>query len=636
MRRKHRLRLAWLLAAAAAGLALTASVASGADGPRLVEGAGSGFPNRSYVLTLPTKLALDLSQVHVTENGLPVRGLSLVSEQAAAPSQFAVVFVIDASQSMSGEPITAAMAAVRSFEAHRSAGQSIGVIVFNRQLRVLLPLTTDGSRVTAALARTPTLGHGTRIYDALDLARGLLAGKVASGSIVLLSDGADLGSVAKPATVLHALAADHLRVFSVGLESSSFDRSALADVAAATGGSYVATAKPAGLIGIFDALGVTLSNQYVISYRSPIGPGRPVAVRIAIQGLPSVAVAGYSTPALKIVPAPPYHPSVFSKVIESSVTAFVLAILISGLFGWGVLTIVGRRSDTLPSRVGRFVSVSEVRGSGRRKGPTSEQQAARQFLTRSERPFERHRRWQQLEISLSVAGIDMTAGRLIMLTAIATVVSLIVLVLLIGIWGVLIALAVPFVVRSLIRAKVNRKRRAFAEQLPENLDVLASSLRAGHSLIAALTVVVEDTVEPSKSELRRVLVEEQLGVPLEDALKIVVERMDNQDIDQVALVARLQRDMGSNSAEVLDRIVETVRARMELRRLVRTLTTQGRFSRWVLTLIPVFLALALTLLNHGYLTPLFDHTLGRVMIAFACVMIISGSAIIGKIVDIKV
>ena len=72
-------------------------------------------------------------------------------------------------------------------------------------------------------------------------------------------------------------------------------------------------------------------------------------------------------------------------------------------------------------------------------------------------------------------------------------------------------------------------------------------------------------------------------MPLEDALKVVVERMDNHDLDQVALVARLQREMGSNSAEVLDRVVETVRARMELRRLVRTLTAQGRLSRWVLT-----------------------------------------------------
>ena len=89
--------------------------------------------------------------------------------------------------------------------------------------------------------------------------------------------------------------------------------------------------------------------------------------------------------------------------------------------------------------------------------------------------------------------------------------------------------------------------------------MLASALRAGHSLVGALAVVADDAVEPAKSEFRRVLAEEQFGVQLEDAFQVVVERMENKDLDQVALVARLQREVGSNSAEVLDRVVETVR-----------------------------------------------------------------------------
>ncbi len=230
----------------------------------------------------------------------------------------------------------------------------------------------------------------------------------------------------------------------------------------------------------------------------------------------------------------------------------------------------------------------------------------------------------------------MTAVRLVTLTSLATAVALIFFVLLIGGWGVPLALLLPFVVRIGVLTKLSRRRAAFAEQLPENLDVLASALRAGHSLVGGLAVVIEDTDEPSKSELQRVLAEERLGVPLEDALKIVVERMDNRDVDQVALVARLQRDMGSNSAEVLDRVIETVRARMELRRLVRTLTAQGRFSRWVLTAIPVVMALGLTLVHPGYLSPLFNHTSGQVLLVFAAVMVASGSLIIRKIVDIKV
>jgi tight adherence protein B len=165
--------------------------------------------------------------------------------------------------------------------------------------------------------------------------------------------------------------------------------------------------------------------------------------------------------------------------------------------------------------------------------------------------------------------------------------------------------------------------------------VLASALRAGHSLVGALGVVANDATEPSKSEFNRVVADEQFGAQLEDALKVTVERMENPDLDQVALVARLQREMGSNSAEVLDRVVETVRVRMELRRLVRTLTAQGRLSRWILTGLPIGIALILSLISRGYMDPLFNTGTGRFMLAAAIAMVALGSFIIGKLIDIK-
>jgi tight adherence protein B len=179
-------------------------------------------------------------------------------------------------------------------------------------------------------------------------------------------------------------------------------------------------------------------------------------------------------------------------------------------------------------------------------------------------------------------------------------------------------------------------RRHFAEQLPDNLEVLAAAMRAGHSLVGALSNVAEGSVEPSRSEFSRIVADEQLGSPLEDAIGLVVTRMESRDLDQVALIARLQRETGSSSAEVLDRVVETVRGRAELRRLVKTLTAQGRMSRWVLTLIPVALALMLSVLSPGYLNPMFDHSLGRVALFFAAGMVITGSLVIKKIVNIKV
>ena len=135
-------------------------------------------------------------------------------------------------------------------------------------------------------------------------------------------------------------------------------------------------------------------------------------------------------------------------------------------------------------------------------------------------------------------------------------------------WGLLVGLAAPFVTRFIVTRRVSKKRKAFEEQLPDNLDVLAGAMRTGHSTMGALSVMVDSADEPSKSEFRRVLQDEQLGVPLDDALMVMARRMQSYDAEQIALVMRLQREAGGNTAEVLDRVAEVIRGRMELRRLV--------------------------------------------------------------------
>src|SRR5205814_2429226 len=180
--------------------------------------------------------------------------------------------------------------------------------------------------------------------------------------------------------------------------------------------------------------------------------------------------------------------------------------------------------------------------------------------------------------------------------------------------GMVVAVVIPFGVRSLLKRKLARQRKLFAEQLPDNLQVLASALRAGHSFIGALSVVVNDAPEPARTEFSRVVADEQLGVPIEDALRVVVERMDNRELEQVALVAALQRETGGNTAEVLDRVTDTIRERFELRRTVNTLTAQGRMSRWVLTLLPIGLLVIITLINPGYINIMYSSVAGRILL----------------------
>ena len=111
--------------------------------------------------------------------------------------------------------------------------------------------------------------------------------------------------------------------------------------------------------------------------------------------------------------------------------------------------------------------------------------------------------------------------------------------------------------------------------------------------------------------------------------------MKNGDLEQVALVASLQRETGGNTAAVLDTVVDTVRERFELRRMVRTLTAQGRMTRWILIGLPVAVGVIASLLNPYYMKPLFNTDAGLVMVAVVIAMMIVGSFMIKKILEIE-
>jgi tight adherence protein B len=112
--------------------------------------------------------------------------------------------------------------------------------------------------------------------------------------------------------------------------------------------------------------------------------------------------------------------------------------------------------------------------------------------------------------------------------------------------------------------------------------------------------------------------------------------MHSTDFRHVVLVAVLQRNAGGNSAEVIDLVSETIRDRLDLRRLIRTLTAQGRLAGGILSLLPVLLIIAITLINPSYISPLYHKTIGIIALVVAVTMVIAGSLIIRRIVDIEI
>ena len=191
--------------------------------------------------------------------------------------------------------------------------------------------------------------------------------------------------------------------------------------------------------------------------------------------------------------------------------------------------------------------------------------------------------------------------------------------------SILVLAAGPLSLNAIVKRLVQRQRDLFAEQLPAQLQELASSMRAGHALVPGLTSMAAAAPEPSHGEWNRVLADERLGIPLQDALTPLAERMQSEDIGQVALVAALHTRTGGNMAEVLERVADSVRERGELRRELRSLTAQARLSRYVVTALPFGVAGFITIINPGYEKPLFETTIGIVVLLLAILLITIGS-----------
>src|SRR5207302_11392297 len=203
-------------------------------------------------------------------------------------------------------------------------------------------------------------------------------------------------------------------------------------------------------------------------------------------------------------------------------------------------------------------------------------------------------------------------------------------------WWALFALVVPYLSREWVIRTLAHRRNRFAEQLPDALQVIGSALRSGHSFAGALAVVVESASEPMKSEMQRVVADEQRGVPVQDSLNVVAKRMASRDVEQLALVAQLQREAGGDAAEVIDTVAATVRERFDLKRLIHTLTMQGRMSRWIVTALPIFVVVVVYLENPSYFHPLTSTLFGRIVLILAAAWAIAGSFVIKRIVEIEV
>jgi tight adherence protein B len=190
--------------------------------------------------------------------------------------------------------------------------------------------------------------------------------------------------------------------------------------------------------------------------------------------------------------------------------------------------------------------------------------------------------------------------------------------------------------RMLLSHLIRRRRGAFAEQLPDLLQLIASSLQSGFSLPQALDAVVRETAQPAAGEFARAMAESRLGGDLEDCLETIADRMGSDDLRWTVMAIRIQRGIGGNLAEVLTTTVNTIRERGYLRRQVHALSTEGRLSAYILIALPVVIGVFLFITRPTYMRPLYTTHVGEFMLAGAIVLLVLGALLMRQMIKLEI
>jgi tight adherence protein B len=199
--------------------------------------------------------------------------------------------------------------------------------------------------------------------------------------------------------------------------------------------------------------------------------------------------------------------------------------------------------------------------------------------------------------------------------------------------GAIMFFSVPWLWLYMKRAN---RLKAFAAQLSDAMELVARALRAGHSLAAGMHVVAEEMPAPISKEFGRVYEEQNLGIPLEEALKSMCDRVPNLDLKFFVTSVAIQRQTGGDLAEILDRIGHVIRERFKILGQVKALTAEGRLSGIVLISMPIGLFFLMLWMKPDYIRLLWTDPMGIKMSIAAVILVLIGSYAIKKIVDIKV
>lgn len=238
--------------------------------------------------------------------------------------------------------------------------------------------------------------------------------------------------------------------------------------------------------------------------------------------------------------------------------------------------------------------------------------------------------------NLDLAGIRMRPQDFGFLVAVSgVVIAALALLLGAGWFSVLFVGLAPLGAMLLVKVRIQRRRTAFATQLDGTLQLMASSLRAGYSMMQSLASVAKQSEEPTSSELGRVVNESRVGRPVVESLEDAAGRMASDDFLWAVQAIAINREVGGSLAEVLDGVAGTIRERGQIRRHVAALSAEGRLSAIILMVLPLIVGGFLVAINPTYMLPLVQTGIGIALLVLCGILFLVGGIWISRVVQVK-
>ena len=599
---------------------------------------------------VPDGTTPDLGDAEVTFDGTPVKATAQPMSTADGAFKRVTVLAMDVSASMNGTKFEEAKAAANAFLDDVPSDVEVGLVTFAGDVTVAQAPTEDTDAVRKALDGLK-LEQDTRLYDGIMQAV-KVSGTQGARSIVVLSDGRDTSST-KLAPAVAAIRKSGVKVDVVALAQNAEDTQVLSWVAHVGGGKLLSADDPSALTGLFTDEAEQLARQVLVTAVPPAslaGKEGTLSVTLQVDGHEVSDEAFVALPAAKktaagggeVAPEPlPTVQPAFQVPVEwmygglGAAGLAVLFILLLAFGGFGGR----RRQDAVDKSIEAYTRKGALRLAQANREAESNSMA-QQAVAVAETMLEGSKGLENvLGVRLEAAGLALKPAEWLLVHA-GVAMGLSLFGVLLGggnllylLVGLLLGVVLPWIYLSLKR---RRRLRAFTAQLADTLQLMAGSLSAGLSLAQSVDTVVREGADPMAAEFRRALVEARLGVEIEEALNGVAERMGSVDFEWVVMAIRIQREVGGNLSELLNKVAETIREREYLQRQVKTLSAEGRLSVWILGGLPPAFLGYLALANPSYVMPMFTSPLGWVMLTVMSILLTAGIFWMKRVVKVEV